>query len=126
MPVTKDIADYLATLSIGAVGTSSFAGPMPETNALCYSFLPYSGSPPDKVWEAEYPRIQIRVRDADYATGFNAAYTVMKGLHNKVNVTVNAHLYYYISALSSPIYLGPDANGRHIFVVNVEAIKKVE
>ena len=124
MPLLTEIGAYLATKSIGTVGTDIFLGLMPDQPDNCIALFEYAGSPPDLHWAGEYPGLQVRVRDKSYAaarTKIGEAMTALHGLHETV---LGGTRYLLVKARGSPEVLKRDANNRVELFVNFEIIKE--
>jgi hypothetical protein len=122
--VLKEIGAYLATKSIGTVGTDIFLGLMPDQPDNCIALFEYAGSPPDLHWNGEYPGLQVRVRNKSYAaarTKIGDAMTALHGLHEQ---TLSGTRYLLIKARGSPEVLKRDNNNRVELFVNFEIIKE--
>ena len=120
----REIGAYLATKSIGTVGTDIFLGLMPDQPDNCIALFEYAGSPPDLHWNGEYPGLQVRVRNKSYAaarTKIGEAMTALHGLHEQ---TLSGTRYLLIKARGSPEVLKRDANNRVELFVNFEIIKE--
>ena len=120
----REIGTYLATKSIGTVGTDIFLGLMPDQPDNCIALFEYAGSPPDLHWEGEYPRLQVRVRDKSYAAARAKIGTVAALLHGLHEQVLSDTRYLLIKALGSPEVLKRDANNRVELFVNFEIIKE--
>jgi len=122
--VLREIGAYLATKSIGTVGTDIFLGLMPDQPDNCIALFEYAGSPPDLHWNGEYPGLQVRVRNKSYAaarTKIGEAMTALHGLHEH---TLSGTRYLLIKARGSPEVLKRDNNNRVELFVNFEIIKE--
>lgn len=120
----REIGAYLATKSIGTVGTDIFLGLMPDLPDNCIALFEYAGSPPDLHWNGEYPGLQVRVRNKSYAaarTKIGEAMTALHGLHETV---LGGTRYLLVKARGSPEVLKRDANNRVELFVNFEIIKE--
>ena len=120
----REIGAYLATKSIGTVGTDIFLGLMPDQPDNCIALFEYAGSPPDLHWNGEYPGLQVRVRNKSYAaarTKIGEAMTALHGLHEQ---TLSGTRYLLIKARGSPEVLKRDNNNRVELFVNFEIIKE--
>ena len=120
----REIGAYLATKSIGTVGTDIFLGLMPDQPDNCIALFEYAGSPPDLHWSGEYPRLQVRVRDKSYADARAKIGTVAALLHSLHEQVLSDTRYLLIKALGSPEVLKRDANNRVELFVNFEIIKE--
>ena len=122
----REIGAYLATKSIGTVGTDIFLGLMPDQPDNCIALFEYAGSPPDLHWNGEYPGLQVRVRNKSYAaarTKIGEAMTALHGLHEQ---TLSGTRYLLIKARGSPEVLKRDNSNRVELFVNFEIIKERE
>jgi hypothetical protein len=122
--VLREIGTYLATKSIGTVGTDIFLGLMPDQPDNCIALFEYAGSPPDLHWDGEYPGLQVRVRNKSYATARTKIGEVMEKLHGLHEQTLSGTRYLLIKARGSPEVLKRDNNNRVELFVNFEIIKE--
>ena len=120
----REIGTYLATKSIGTVGTDIFLGLMPDQPDNCIALFEYAGSPPDLHWNGEYPGLQVRVRNKSYAAGRTKIGEVAKKLHGLHEQTLSGTRYLLIKARGSPEVLKRDNNNRVELFVNFEIIKE--
>ena len=145
----SEIGAYLATKSIGTVGTDIFLGLMPDQPDNCVTLFEYAGSPPDLHWNGEYPGLQVRVRNKSYAAARTKIGEIMTALHGLYEQTlgdgsegnggegpvgdegdggepipVTGTRYLLIKARGSPEVLKRDANNRVELFVNFEIIKE--
>jgi hypothetical protein len=120
----KEIGTYLATKSIGTVGTDIFLGLMPDLPDNCIALFEYAGSPPDLHWNGEYPGLQVRVRNKSYAAARTKIGEVMEKLHGLHEQTLSGTRYLLIKARGSPEILKRDASNRVELVLNFEIIKE--
>ena len=149
----REIGAYLATKSIGTVGTDIFLGLMPDQPDNCIALFEYAGSPPDLHWNGEYPGLQVRVRDKSYAAARTKIGEIMAELHGLYEQTLGVVTgdegvgeddskcsgeevteptptpatgtrYLLIKARGSPEILKRDANNRVELFVNFEIIKE--
>jgi hypothetical protein len=122
--VLREIGAYLATKSIGTVGTDIFLGLMPDQPDNCIALFEYAGSPPDLHWNGEYPGLQVRVRNKSYAAARTKIGEVMDILHGLHEQTLSGTRYLLIKARGSPEILKRDASNRVELVLNFEIIKE--
>ena len=120
----REIGAYLATKSIGTVGTDIFLGLMPDQPDNCIALFEYAGSPPDLHWNGEYPGLQVRVRNKSYAAARTKIGEVMEKLHGLHEQTLSGTRYLLIKARGSPEILKRDNNNRVELFVNFEIIKE--
>ncbi len=85
----SEIGAYLATKSVGAVGTDIFLGLMPDQPDSCIALFEYAGSSPDLHWNGEYPGLQVRVRDTSYAAAREKIGEIMAVLHGLYEQTLS-------------------------------------
>ena len=119
-----EIGAYLATKSIGTVGTDIFLGLMPDEPDNCIALFEYAGSPPDLHWNGEYPGLQVRVRNKSYAAARSKIGEVIEKLHGLHEQTLSGTRYLLIRARGSPEVLKRDASNRVELFVNFEIIKE--
>ena len=120
----REIGAYLATKSIGTVGTDIFLGLMPDLPDNCIALFEYAGSPPDLHWNGEYPGLQVRVRNKSYAAGRAKIGEVVNELHGLHEQVLSGTRYLLIKARGSPEVLKRDNNNRVELFVNFEIIKE--
>ncbi len=146
-----EIGAYLATKSVGTVGTDIFLGQMPDQPDNCIALFEYAGSPPDLHWNGEYPGLQVRVRNKSYAAARTKIGEIMNELHGLYEQTLSdgsggdgkpgddegvkgegeeeptpatGTRYLLIKARGSPEILKRDASNRVELVLNFEIIKE--
>ncbi len=119
-----EISAYLATKSVGTVGTDIFLGQMPDQPDNCIALFEYAGSPPDLHWNGEYPGLQVRVRNKSYAAARTKIGEAMIALHGLHEQTLSGTRYLLIKARGSPEVLKRDNNNRVELFVNFEIIKE--
>jgi hypothetical protein len=119
-----DIAAFLATSSLGTVGTSIFKGHKPATPDKCLTLYQYAGEPPALVRGAsyEYPGLQIWSRSKTPAEALTMLDAVVNFLHGKTEYTTAYARYLALEARQSPAAMGLDDNGRTEYVVNFRVI----
>lgn len=66
----------------------------------------------------ERPSVQIRIRNADYHTGFQLAQDIKDSLHGRSQETWSGTLYTVIYCSSGPALLDWDENGNARFIIN--------
>jgi hypothetical protein len=130
MPLLDDLAAYLATQSIGTVGTTIFSPKMPDKPDVCISLQERPGYAPDANTTLEYPGVRIICRNVDTDAGilaaFTKAYAIKKLLHRKVGLTLNGTLYHRIDATGNPSWNGQDNRGRPQYEISFICIKEEE
>ena len=120
----REIGAYLATKSIGTVGTDIFLGLMPDQPDNCIALFEYAGSPPDLHWAGEYPGLQVRVRNKSYLAARIKIGEVIQKLHGLHEQELSGTRYLLIRARGSPEILKRDGNNRIEFFVNFEIMKE--
>ena len=120
----NEIGAYLATKSIGTVGTDIFLGLMPDKPDNCIALFEYAGSPPDLHWPGEYPGLQVRVRDKSYSAGKAKIEQIVRVLHGLHETVLGGTRYLLVKARGSPEVLKRDNNNRVELFVNFEIIKE--
>lgn len=115
MPVADDIAAYLATQSLGTVGTDIFVGFLPEEPDDIIILTDTKGRPPDITTKIEFPGLQIRIRNTAYLTAFAEARKINDLLHGMNNVTLSTVYYDFIEGQGSPLFVSKDNKMRTTF-----------
>jgi hypothetical protein len=115
MSLVSEIGSYLATQSVGVVGTNLFEGLMPESPGSCVTLNESSGRMPVRAMArtvvATQPHLVVTVRDADYETAYTKARSIEVLLQNFAG-TIGSVVYYDITALGAINSLGTDENNR--------------
>lgn len=126
MGLSDDISGLLSTQGFTAATIFS-GGDLPERphRALCiaqtaglgseHTFGSLAGAAPH-----ERMRCQLRARATDYTTAetiMHAAHALLDGMRQR---GMNGRLYQWITAASTPYYVGTDEEGRPIFACNYE------
>ena len=121
------IRDHLVTAGIGfTVGTNLFLGPTRAISALMPKNAAFvrgvpAGTPSARVMqEAEEIIRTITVIDLRWLS-FGAGDTKMREIHDKIRGKIVTGLIDNIVD-GEPLYLGADADGNHLFMLNVEAV----
>ena len=123
--VSEDIKDMLvAETALGLVlATNLFLGAEEKTPRNCVTILDVPGSAPQLTFTKgenyHYASIQIRVRNADYTTGWNLIEEIKTSLHGRAQETWNDTLYSVIYCSSGPAHLDWDDNGNARFIINI-------
>jgi hypothetical protein len=120
-----DIAAYLAGEGLGTLGTDLFMGSMPDPPNACVALYEYAGRPPGFVHDSpqpaiRYPRLQVLVRDDDYAGAVSRARSVYTALCGLVNATLGATTYGRVAPLGEPFPLARDESERVVVACNYE------
>lgn len=128
---TSEIADALAALGLGTVGTDLFWGQLPATPVACGAVIPAPGSPGEMALGAqgvsiEYPRAQIVFRgERDDVSGpLTKAQTAFENLAQTA-ATIGSTVYYRITPQQSPYLRGYTGNGEPEIAFMIEAQKEL-
>jgi len=119
-----DIAAYLATKSIGVVGTTIFKGNRPATPDKLIALYQYAGEVPALLLgvKLEYPGLQIWSRATTEPLAITSLDSVVDVLHGLSEYSTAYARYLCIEARSSPMDMGEDVNGRNEYVVNFRVV----
>lgn len=110
---TLDIKRYLETQIPYTYYPNAYPDSAP---ADCARVVVLPGGQADR--EVNRPSLQIVVRASHPATAENKAWEIQNLLQNKTNFTVGSVRVIVCRALSAPLYMGPDANGRVEYSLN--------
>ena len=122
--VSEDIKDMLvAETALGLTfATNLFIGNEEKTPRNCVTIFDAPGSAPQLTFTKGenyyYASVQIRVRNADYTTGWNLIEEIKTSLHGRAQETWNDTLYSVIYCASGPAHLDWDDNGNARFIIN--------
>lgn len=116
--ILDDLAAYMATNSIGTVGTNLFKSYMPDTVDTGVCILDTGGPMPDKELPTKHPTFQVFIRGADYITGRAKLDAVRALLHQVTNTTIGNTYFYYILAQSEGGHIGRNERGLDEFSIN--------
>lgn len=107
--LSDGIADYLATLGIGTVGTSIFVNKLPAVDN-CIAIFDTGGEPSDTRQGIDYPTIQVRVKNTSIATAYKNLMTIYDKIHMLHNITLGngIHIIDCIARQSAPLVLSTD------------------
>jgi hypothetical protein len=124
-----DIKDILASYnSLGLTfKTNLFVAHEPATPDDCVTVYDSSSSMAralDKDNKVYHSSIQIRVRDYNYLEGWEAMNDIREYLDAKVGTKQGGTTYVSIRATSDPQFLMRDENGRFVFFINFEIIRR--
>lgn len=130
--VAEDIADKLAILGMGVVGTDIFIGVLPETPDAITAVFETGGTSPEFGFgtpglKYESPSIQIVCRGAigDYETPRTRISLAYYGLPQLQGVTVGSTYYHMIRPNQTPFVLRRDDNERVLIVFNAVCERRV-
>jgi len=123
-----DIAGYLATKSIGTVGSTIFVSKLPDSpDALVLITSQTSREPSvstsgtgSSFTNIDRPNIQalVRANIGQNSTGYAKALAVKEALHGMGPFTLNGSKYHSIFAMSDVGDLGVDEKLRPVFSIN--------
>lgn len=119
--LVDNLAQYLATNSIGTEGTDLFIGVLPATPDNAVMIDQTGGVEPDKYLPIKQPTIQIIVRNKSYTDGLDkitAIYDLLHQFKDYQSLETGGVDVMQIMALQEPTHLQQDDNFRHIFTVN--------
>jgi minor capsid protein len=107
--VSDGIADYLATLGIGTVGTNIFVNNLPAVDN-CVAIFDTGGEQSDIRQGIDYPTIQVRVKNTNTATAYKKLMTIYDKLHMLHNITLGngIHIIDCIGRQSAPMVISTD------------------
>jgi hypothetical protein len=130
--VAEEIADKLATLGLGTVGTDIFIGVIPERPDAVTAVFETGGEPPEFGFgtpglKYETPSVQIICRGArgDYATPRARIQLAYLGLPQVQGTTLGSTYYHMIKPIQTPFELRRDDDARVLMVVNVKCEKEM-
>jgi len=127
--ILDEIGAYLASNSIGTVGTNIFKGVMPDVPVVqvgIYERQGLSSIDASGGVAAQRPRIQIAVRGPanGYLTARTTAETIHTLLNRAGNLTLTGVKYHFITATSPPFGGGRDANNNVLVKTDYLIIKE--
>ena len=123
---SKDISTYLASESSLALefATDLFIGREPDSPTNCVTVFDTPGRPPllDMQGDTGYriPYVQVRVRNTDYATGWDLANDIEAFLHGKGPITISGTVYTLIRCTMETTFLDYDEFDNPRFVATYE------
>jgi hypothetical protein len=111
------------------VGNNIFTHQMPSANQTIICLYQYGGEPMDLVDDYEFPQLQVKARAITALAALQKLDDVREALHTLSEEIINGTRYLYISASSSPAYLGTQKLDSgylmHQFTMNFSVIKEV-
>jgi hypothetical protein len=132
-PTCKDIAQFLnEDTSLGlTLGTDLFYGRMPDGPSNCVAVYDNPGDSPMLTLKKEtsnyfYSSINVRVRNTEYANGWEIMYNIvafLHGLHQQNTPDASSYIG-VIKAQNDPQVLYWDKNDRVIFFTHFEVQRK--
>jgi len=107
--LSDGIADYLASLGIGTVGTNIFVNNLPAVDN-CISIFDTGGETSDIRQGIDYPTLQIRVKNTDTSAAYKKLMTIHDKLHMLHNITLGngIHIIDSIARQSAPMIISTD------------------
>lgn len=121
--LSKSIATYLQSQSLGTIGTTLFYGFLPDTPDTLTTIFETGGTQPDARMSIDYPSIQVRVRQSAGSSSFESAYNRIIAIYNALQslhgITLSdGTTVIDITAVQMPINIGKDEKGRAEFTQN--------
>lgn len=107
--LSDGLADYLATLGLGTVGTDIFVNILPANNN-CIALFDTGGEQSLNRQGLDYPTIQVRAKNTDTSAAYKKIMLVYEKLHMLHNITLanNIHIVDIVGLQSSPMILSSD------------------
>ena len=124
-----DLADYIDSNSAAlTIGTNLFVGSLPDDpqSDSAVGLMAYDGTAPTTTFGAvipkvERPRLQVMSRhNYDYAAALTLSYSIMSILTPIANQSIGTTTFHSVTALGSPMPMGPDSSLRLRFVNNYD------
>ncbi len=120
--------DIKMHLENGGFGENLYIFDLPvNAPASCVVVRQYSGQKPLRTSGgvvAEFPRIQIEVRDPSGRAATEKAEAIKQYLDGTKDIVLNQTAYYWIEALGDPFLMGRDSMERPRVVCNYEIMKQ--
>lgn len=117
----SDLGSYLASNSLGTVGTDIHYIGLNPAAANDITLTPYEGAEFNSIVSGEInpysPSLSILVRNSDAATGLSKATAIYKLLRNIANQQIGNTYFFLIEPRSPPGYVSK-VNHHHIFSIN--------
>jgi hypothetical protein len=130
--VAEDIADKLAALGMGTVGSDIWIGMMPERPDVVAVVYESAGQPPETGFSVdglqyESPNVQVVMRGerGDYEGPRTRAETAYKELAKIQAVTLGSNLYHMVRPVQSPFPLMRDDDARVLVAFNAICKREV-
>lgn len=122
----EDLRDFAAANGLGTVDVNLFADVEPDDSVTVdpvATFHKYGDEPEVMIYESrtpalDAPRVQVvaRSRNADDAKALGKK---LQDLLYQSNTTLGQGYYTMVRPMGAPQYIGPDANNREQFSINV-------
>lgn len=117
--IADDVADYLATQSVGTVGTDIFVGrSVPDPDNQVVVFATGGPEPSRHLATMKEMTVQVYIRNTSYSTGNTKLEAVRTALHKKHGLTLTNHRILFSMAASEGGHIGQDSEGRDEFSIN--------
>lgn len=117
----NEIADYLATQSIGTVATNIFIGKMPpdpDNQVAIFGLLGGTIGEQREVADLHFPRFQVIIRNTNYETGSTKLEAVRTALHGKYGLQLASWRVLRLHAETEGGPIGTDDQDRFEFSIN--------
>lgn len=127
MSLVDDIGVWLEMKGLGTVGEDIFKSKLPDSPDALIAVFAKPGVSAKPMPTLERPRVQVWVRDIDYATAEAKAAEVFEALHVVANTTINGVRYLLIQAATGQAGIAPmgaDSNGRNEMSLMFDVIKE--
>jgi hypothetical protein len=117
---TSEICSNFGTTFTSNSNLFLFVEPASPTNSI--TIIPYPGIPPDtRHKDAQYPSVQIRIKNTSVPTAYKVTKAVINTLHNNDRVGSNIIMKLFANQ-SEPLFLKYDAEDYPVFVANFDAM----
>lgn len=130
-PTSKDIATIVESHSANewVFGVNLFIGKEPEMPNCVATIYDTTSMKPVTALNGsegafEFPAVQLRVRDSNYASAYSKIHTLLEFLNGQYGLTVGDTLISSILAVDSPVFLEYDNKNRAIFIINFEITRR--
>jgi len=126
---SDDLASYIASLGVGAIGSSSGwsinIGMMPDAPSTCISIRDNGGgiTQTDEL-DVHSPVIQVMVRGVDYRSTYNKIDEVTLALHGFMNMVMGDARYLSATAITDVMPLGTNAKGAYLMMRSFRVIRQ--
>jgi hypothetical protein len=134
MSMLSEVSAYLASNSVGVVGTSIFLDYLPDAPDTVVALFAYPGAGPTSMMGGasgaavvRNPRLQVLTRGTPDGAGTVAARAAIDSIYalleQVVNTTLSSVRYLSIEAVDEPALLERDDTQRPVYVCNFEVMK---
>jgi hypothetical protein len=119
----EDIGTYLQTNHIGTLATDIFYQGFDDSVPNCITLFNQGGpgalTTASGDYTIKYPELGLRVRNADDATAYNKAKSILDLLIDVSNTVIRSSKIISIEAINSdPLFVEQDENNRYVYSVN--------